>query len=69
VQQAWSRAVGDAISREARPVAERGGVVTVSCSSSVWAQELDLIAPSIVERLNDGIRGGLVRRLKCIAVG
>jgi predicted nucleic acid-binding Zn ribbon protein len=67
VQQAWSQAVGEAIAREARPVAERAGVVTVSCSASVWAQELDLIAPAIVEKLNEGIRGGLVRGLRCTA--
>ena len=67
VQQAWAEIVGEAIAREAEPVAERGGVVTVSCSSSVWAHELDLLAPPILERLNTGIRGGPVSRLRCVA--
>jgi predicted nucleic acid-binding Zn ribbon protein len=67
VQQVWLDAVGEAIAREAEPVAERGGVVTISCSASVWAQELDLIAPTILERLNSGIRTGRVRRLRCTA--
>ena len=52
VQQGWREAVGAAIALEARPTRERGGVITVSCSASVWAQELDLMAPAIVERLN-----------------
>ena len=43
VQRAWPDAVGEAIAAEASPTAERGGVVTVSCSASVWAQELDLM--------------------------
>jgi predicted nucleic acid-binding Zn ribbon protein len=67
VQQAWPGAVGEAIAREARPVAERGGVVTVTCSAAVWAQELDLMGPAIVERLNHELDRGTVRRLRCTA--
>lgn len=69
VQRVWPGAVGDAIAAEAQPSAERGGVVTVSCSASVWAQELDLMAPQIVERLNSGLSRGSVARLRCVAVG
>jgi predicted nucleic acid-binding Zn ribbon protein len=68
VQRAWSGAVGAAIAREASPTAERGGVVTVSCSASVWAQELDLMAPAIIERLNSLLRTGRVSRLRCVAL-
>ncbi len=50
VQSAWPEAVGEAIAREATPVAERSGVVTVACSSSSWAQELDLLAGQILEK-------------------
>ena len=52
VQQVWRGVVGEAIAREAEPVAERDGVVTVSCSSSVWAQEIELLAGDLIERLN-----------------
>jgi predicted nucleic acid-binding Zn ribbon protein len=51
VQRAWPGAVGEAIAREATPVAERAGVVTVACSSSAWAQELDLLAGQIMEKI------------------
>ena len=68
VQRAWPGAVGTAIAAEAEPTAERGGVVTVSCSASVWAQELDLMAPAIVERLNGALRTGRVSRLRCVAL-
>ncbi len=67
VQRAWRDAVGAAIAGEAQPTAERGGVVTVSCSASVWAQELDLMAPAILERLNRLLRGQRVSRLRCVA--
>jgi predicted nucleic acid-binding Zn ribbon protein len=68
VQQAWREAVGAAIALEAQPTRERGGVVTVSCSASVWAQELDLMGPAIVERLNQRLRSGRVARLRCVAL-
>jgi predicted nucleic acid-binding Zn ribbon protein len=67
VQRAWVDAVGPAIAGEAEPSAERGGVLTVSCSASVWAQELDLMGPAIVERLNGRLRAGEITRLRCVA--
>lgn len=69
VQRVWTKAVGEAIAGEARPTAERAGVVTISCSASVWAQELDLMAPQIVSRLNTALSQGSVQRLRCVAVG
>jgi predicted nucleic acid-binding Zn ribbon protein len=69
VQRAWSGTVGASIAAQALPTAERGGVVTVSCSASVWAQELDLMGPQIIERLNAALPAGGVARLRCIAVG
>jgi predicted nucleic acid-binding Zn ribbon protein len=68
VQRAWPGAVGQAIAAEAQPTAERAGTLTVSCSASVWAQELDLMAPAIIERLNTVLPGGRISRLRCTAV-
>ena len=73
VQRAWSVVVGEAIAAQAEPTAERGGVLTVSCAASVWAQELDLMAPQILARLNERLAspsgGPPLRRLRCVAVG
>lgn len=55
VQERWPAAVGEAIAREAEPVAERDGRVTVVCRSATWAQELELLAPDLVRRLNDAL--------------
>ncbi len=68
VQRAWRGAVGAAIAGEAQPTSERRGVVTVSCSASVWAQELDLMAPLILDRLNELLGSGRVARLRCVAL-
>lgn len=67
VQRAWRGAVGDTIAAQAQPVAERAGVLTVACAASVWAQELDLMGPELVERLNSSLESGSLTRLKCIA--
>ena len=69
VQRVWGEAVGPGIAAEAQPTAERSGVLTVSCSASVWAQELDLMAPQIVARLNAALAAAPIRRLRCVAVG
>jgi predicted nucleic acid-binding Zn ribbon protein len=70
VQRAWPAAVGESIASQAAPTAARGGVLTVSCAASVWAQELDLMGPQIVGRLNAALGGEpRVLRLRCVAVG
>jgi predicted nucleic acid-binding Zn ribbon protein len=67
IQRHWPAVAGEAVAREAEPVAERGGVVTVSCRSAVWAQELDLLSPQLVERLNLALGSEAVLGLRCIA--
>lgn len=69
VQRAWPEVVGPSIAAQAQPTAERGGVVTVSCSASVWAQELDLMSVAILERLNGALASGGISRLRCVAGG
>lgn len=67
VQRVWAAAVGDVVAAAAEPTAEREGVLTVACSSAVWAQELDLMARELVERLNAELGAESVRALRCCA--
>lgn len=53
LQAAWDGVVGERIAAVARPVSERAGEVQVSCSDSVWAQELDLMQGQLLERLQE----------------
>jgi predicted nucleic acid-binding Zn ribbon protein len=64
IQRAWPQAAGELVCGQAHPSAERDGVVTVTCSSSVWAQELTLMAPELMARLNDASGGENVRELR-----
>jgi predicted nucleic acid-binding Zn ribbon protein len=65
VQVAWNSAAGSAIAVAASPTAERDGVLTVTCSAAVWAQELELIAPLLLERLNESLGEQALHRLRC----
>ncbi len=73
VQEAWPRAVGPALSAEAQPVSERRGTVTVSCRSSVWAQELQMMSTELltsVSRVMEEAPGApAVESLRFVAAG
>jgi predicted nucleic acid-binding Zn ribbon protein len=68
VQVVWGQAAGEVVAAQAEPTGERDGVLVVRCSSAVWAQELDLMAPDLIARLNGLLGGGSVRALRCQAV-
>lgn len=64
VQGCWRSVVGDAVAREAEPVAEREGAIVVRCASAVWASELELLGPQLVEELNGALGAPLVKALR-----
>ncbi len=57
VQACWPEVVGASIAGEAEPASERAGTITLTCRSAVWAQELTLLAPDLVDRLNAALAG------------
>jgi hypothetical protein len=50
-ERIWRDAVGLRIAERARPVSLERGVLTLRVATSVWANELSLLAPTILERL------------------
>ncbi|MDQ3678742.1 MAG: DUF721 domain-containing protein [Actinomycetota bacterium] len=67
VQRVWAGAVGPVIAREASPLSERDATVTVLCSSAVWMQEVDLMGPVLVEKVNASLGAERVRSVRCVA--
>jgi predicted nucleic acid-binding Zn ribbon protein len=55
VQAAWEEAVGEQLAAVATPVSERDGTVTIECADAVWAQELDLMQKTLLERLRSAV--------------
>jgi predicted nucleic acid-binding Zn ribbon protein len=64
VQAAWSAAVGEQLAAVAIPVSEREGTLTVECADAVWAQELDLMQDSLLERLRGQVGERAPRALR-----
>ena len=67
VQRIWPAVVGETIAAEATPTGDRGGTLTITCKSAVWAQELDLMGPDLVTRLNTALGRDAVVGLRCSA--
>jgi predicted nucleic acid-binding Zn ribbon protein len=65
VQRVWPDAVGEVIAAQAEPTGERDGVLTVTCSSAVWANELDLMGPELTGAINAALGTETVRALRC----
>lgn len=56
----WARIVGDRIAKETRAERVRGGILFVSTSSPVWAQELEFMKPEILRKIRDELGKGVV---------
>jgi predicted nucleic acid-binding Zn ribbon protein len=69
LQGCWESVAGAVIAAEAEPVSERSGVVTVACRSAVWANELELLAPGLVEGLNEALGATAVGSLRFVVRG
>lgn len=48
----WGRAVGEVIALHAQPAAVRGKKLTVTVDSSAWMQQLSLLKPEIIGKVN-----------------
>ncbi len=69
VQLAWPAAAGEALAKEAQPVSERDGVVTIACRSATWAEQLDLLQGQLLASLREGTGTGEELRLLRFRVG
>jgi predicted nucleic acid-binding Zn ribbon protein len=65
VQTIWEQAAGPKIANAAKPIKERDGVLTILCTAAVWAQEVDLMADQLIERVNEALGSQLVHALHC----
>jgi len=63
---AWARASGDQVASGARPRHFSRGVLTVECTSSVWANELTYLGGKILRRMDEVAPGHPVRRFRFV---
>jgi hypothetical protein len=50
-RESWRQILGDRIAQRSKPEFLHGNTLTVLVASSVWAQELSLLGPEIIQRL------------------
>jgi predicted nucleic acid-binding Zn ribbon protein len=63
-QRHWEAIAGSAVAAHSRPVAERSGVLDVSCDEAVWAAEIELLGPDLVAALNEALGRDALRSLR-----
>ena len=66
VQRVWEEAVGPVVAAEAVPTAEHEGKLTIACAAAVWAQELDLMAPELVAKVNAALGEQAIVAVRCV---
>lgn len=64
IHQRWSEIVGAQIGRVSRPDSLFDGVLAVWVRTSTWMQELRLLAPTLVSKINAAIGTPVVRELR-----
>ncbi len=62
----WPQIVGPEISGHTTPLSLLDGKLLVQCSSTVWATQLTLVGPSLLERIRSSAPGALVESLDFI---
>jgi predicted nucleic acid-binding Zn ribbon protein len=60
---AWPKAVGGDVSRQARPVSFRNGILFVETRHPVWTMELTSRRHHILRKLNEAIGADAVREI------
>ena len=63
---AWTRASGVAVAAVTATRGLSGGVLTIACPSSIWANELTYRGPEILQRMNELCPGHSVKRFRFI---
>ena len=64
--EVWTSALGARIASKATPVRLVRGELVVAVAEAVWRQELALLGPQIVARLNEAVGRDVVQRLRLI---
>jgi hypothetical protein len=59
----WEKVVGPQIAQHAKPLRIRDGILEVRVDQPIWMQQLRMMAPQILQRLNQALGEELIRDL------
>lgn len=64
VWHVWDSAVGDVVSKNAKPAAFKGRILLVYVTSSTWVHQLQFLKEEIIAKLNKSLGKTLIDDLK-----
>ena len=64
VTACWETVAGGDVAAHSRPVSLRDGTLTLEASSTAWATQLRLLAPTLLARVADEVGAGIVTVLR-----
>ena len=64
IYQEWEAVAGPTVARNTRPIKLKHGVLTVAVRSGVWMQELSLLKPLLLKKLQVLIKDDSVKDLR-----
>ena len=64
VLEDWPDIVGDKIAGQSRPIDIRDGILVLEADHAAWRQELTLLIPEIIRKLNRKYGEGTVKEIK-----
>ena len=66
VERAWPTVVGHALAAHSKPASLKGSLLTVECSGSVYAQELELQSRRVVAKLSEELSDEVVEKIRFV---
>lgn len=66
VQSAWPESAGPTLAKWATPVSERAGIVTLECTDSMVAHELEMMKPELLRKLSQQLPEGAPKDLRFV---
>lgn len=68
VQRVWPEVAGPQFAKVAEPTAAARGVVTIACADALWAEELRMSEPALVDAFAARLGAGVVHKLRVQSV-
>jgi hypothetical protein len=65
IQLAWELIAGEQMASQVTPSKEHDGVLVLSASAAVWAQEATLLAPDIIANANKALGREAIKEVRC----
>lgn len=60
----WTEIVGEQIGKKSKPQSLRGNTLQISVTSSTWANELNLMSRTLIDKINKYVGAEVVEKIR-----